>query len=122
MIVPMSKVYIVTQQHNRARLLEVLAQLGVVHVEPVEPEKAVAKEHTIHSIYTLDQAVQILQVIEPSGEIPEMSPLEAAKETVAIKKAIADEKDRLSVLHRMADQLSKPSVSKLSPSSPGKMC
>ena len=106
MIVPMSKVYIVTQRHNHVRLLEVLAQLGVVHVKPVEPEKAVAAEQTIHSISTIDQAVQILRAIEPSGETPEMSPLEAAKETISMKKAIADEKDRLSVLHRTAQQLS----------------
>ena len=70
MIVPMSKVYIVTQSHNHARLLEVLAQLGVVHVQPVDPEKAVAKEQTIHSISAFDQAVRILRTIEPSGETP----------------------------------------------------
>ncbi len=32
MIVPMSKVYIVTQSRNNTGLLDVLAQLGVVHI------------------------------------------------------------------------------------------
>ncbi len=105
MIVPMSKVYIVTQSYNHARLLEVLAQLGVIHVEPVEPEKAVATEQTIHTLSTIDKAVQILRTIEPSGETPEISPIEAVKETINIHKAMADEKDRLATLHRKADQL-----------------
>ncbi len=105
MIVPMSKVYIVTQSYNHARLLEVLAGLGVVHVEPVEPEKAVAAEQTVNTLSTLDRAIQILRTIEPSGETPEISPIEAAKETIHIHKTMADEKDRLAALHRMADQL-----------------
>ena len=69
MIVPMSKIYIVTQGYNHARLLDELAQLGVVHVEPVDPEKAVAQEQTVIAISTLDQAVQILRPIQPSSEI-----------------------------------------------------
>jgi V/A-type H+-transporting ATPase subunit I len=105
MIVPMSKVYVVTQSHNRDRLLDVLAQLGIVHITPVEPDKAVAKEQIVHSISALDQAVQILRTIEPSGQTPETPPLEAAKETIAIHKAMADENDRLNALHRMANQL-----------------
>jgi len=105
MIVPMSKVYVVTQSHNRDRLLDVLAQLGIVHITPVEPDKAVAKEQIVHSISVLDQAVQILQTIEPSGQTPETPPLEAAKETIAIHKAMADENDRLNALHRTANQL-----------------
>ena len=105
MIVPMSKVYIVTQSYNHARLLEVLAQLGVIHVEPVEPEKAVATEQTVNTLSTIDKAVQILQTIEPAGASPEISPIEAAKEAIHIHKLIAEEKDRLTTLHGMADRL-----------------
>ena len=105
MIVPMSKVYIVTQSYNHARLLEVLAQLGVIHVEPVEPEKAVATEQTVNTLSTIDKALQILQTIEPAGASPEISPIEAAKEAIHIHKLIAEEKDRLTTLHGMADRL-----------------
>ena len=105
MIVPMSKVYIVTQSHNHARLLDILAQLGVVHIEPVEPAKAVAEEKTLHTLSTLDNAIRILQRFEPSDDIPEMSSLDAAKEAISLNKAVIDEKDRLSILHRTADQL-----------------
>jgi V/A-type H+-transporting ATPase subunit I len=106
MIVPMSKVYIVTQSHNRDRLLDELGRLCVVHVKPVEPEKAVAKEHTIRSISTLTHALQILQQIEPSSEIPDLPVLDAAREAISIHKAIADQEDHLDTLYRKAEQLS----------------
>ncbi len=105
MIVPMSKIYIVTQNHNRDRLLNALGQLGVVHVEPVDPEKAVAKELTVRAISTLNHGLQILQPIEPSGNTPDVSALDAAREALSIQKAIADEEDHLNSLLRKADQL-----------------
>ena len=105
MIVPMSKVYIVTQSHNHARLLDVLAQLGVVHIEPVDPNKAVAEEKTIQTLSNLDQALQILKKIQPSGNTPEISALDACTETIAINKTIVEQKERLSALHRTASQL-----------------
>ncbi|MBN2313472.1 MAG: hypothetical protein JXM79_06050 [Sedimentisphaerales bacterium] len=101
----MSKIYIVTQSHNRDRLLDALGQLGVVHVEPVEPEKAVAKELTVRAISTLDHGLQVLQPIEPSGDTPDVSALDAAREALSIQKAIADEEDSLNSLLRKADQL-----------------
>ncbi len=105
MIVPMSKIYIVTQGYNHALLLEELAQLGVVHVEPVNPEKAVAQEQTVNAISTLDQALQILRSVQPSGDAPEISALDAAREVISINKTMVNEKDRLSTLHRIANQL-----------------
>ena len=105
MIVPMSKIYIVTQCHNRDRLLATLAQLEVVHVEPVDPKKAVAKELTVRAISTLSHTLQILQPIRPAGETPDLPALDAAKEALSIHKAIAGEEDRLNTLHRKADQL-----------------
>ncbi len=105
MIVPMSKVYIVTQSYNHARLLDALAQLGVVHVEPVDPNRAVAKEQTINAISTLDHAMQVLKAIEPSDVTADLPALEAAKETISIHKAMVEEKDHLNALHRTANQL-----------------
>jgi len=105
MIVPMSKVYIVTQSHNRNRLLDAIGQLGVVHVEPVDPEKAVAKELTVRTISTLNHGLQILQQIQPSGDTPDLSALDAAKEALSIHKVIANEEDHLNSLHRNAEQL-----------------
>ena len=105
MIVPMSKVYTVTQSHNRNRLLDALGQLGVIHVEPVDPGKAVAKEFTMSAISTISRGLHVLQGIEPSGDTPEMSPLDAAKEALSIQKKLADQEDHLNTLHRKASQL-----------------
>jgi len=105
MIVPMSKVFIVTQSHNHTRLLDILAQLGVVHIEPVDPNKAVAEEKTLHTLSSLDHALQILQKIEPAGDTPDLSPLEACAETIEINKTIVEQKERLGALHRTASQL-----------------
>ncbi len=106
MIVPMSKVYVATQSHNRKRLLNALGQLGVVHIEPVDPAKAVAAESTVHAISALGHALQILQQVKPSGEVGDLSPLHAAREALSIHKSVADEEDQLNSLHRKADQLS----------------
>ena len=105
MIVPMSKVYIVTQSHNRNRLLDTLGQLGVVHVEPVDPGKAVAKEFTIDAISTIRRGLHVLQGIEPSGDTPDLSPLDTAREALSIQKVVADQEDHLNTLHRKANQL-----------------
>lgn len=105
MIVPMSKVYIVTQSHNRNRLLDALGKLGVMHVEPVDPNKAVAKEFTLEAISTIKRGLNILQGIEPSGDTPDLSPLKTAKEAISIQKKIADQEDHLNTLHRKANQL-----------------
>lgn len=105
MIVPMSKVYIVTQSHNRNRLLDALGQLGVVHVKPIDPDKAVAKELTLQAISTIGRGMQLLHGIEPSGNTPDLSPLEGAKEALSIQKKIADMEDHLNALHRKASQI-----------------
>lgn len=104
MIVPMSKVYIVTQSHNRNRLLDALGQLGVMHVEPVDPDKAVAKEFTLEAISTIKRGLQLLQGIDPSGDTCDLSPLDASKEALSIQKKIADQQDHLNALHRKASQ------------------
>jgi len=105
MIVPMSKVYIVTQNHNRNRLLDALGQLGVMHVEPVDPGKAVAKDFTVQAISTIGRALQLLQGIKPSGNTPDLPALDTAREALSIQKAMADQEDHLNTLHRKASQL-----------------
>ncbi|MBN2591339.1 MAG: hypothetical protein JXA96_15850 [Sedimentisphaerales bacterium] len=105
MIVPMSKVFIATQSHNHAKLLDILAKLGVVHIEPVDPNKAVAEEKILNTLSKLDHALQILQKIETAGDTPDISPMEACAEAIEINKTIVEQKERLSTLHRTASQL-----------------
>ena len=79
MIAPMSKVYIVTQTRHQDQLLEAMGTVGVVHVAPIDPAKAVAHEDTLDAISEVDMAIRILEGVEPKGKGPDVSPLDAAK-------------------------------------------
>jgi len=105
MIVPMSKVYIVTQTREQEQLLDAMGDVGVVHVAPVDAAKAVAHEDTVDAIAEVDMAIRILEGITPAGKAPDVSPLDAAREAIALHKAILDEREQLASLHRQADQL-----------------
>ncbi|NQV35951.1 MAG: hypothetical protein HQ515_24885, partial [Phycisphaeraceae bacterium] len=105
MIVPMSKVYIVTQTREQEQLLDAMGAVGVVHVAPIDAAKAVAHEDTVDAIAEVDMAIRILEGITPSGKAPDVSPLDAAREAIALHKAILDEREQLASLHRQADQL-----------------
>ncbi len=105
MIVKMSKVYVVSRSGDRDRLLDVLRELGVVHLAPIDPAAAVAEEQTLAAIASLDRAMQILAGIAPAGEIPEISAIAAADETLRIHHESAERKGRLATLHRRLEQL-----------------
>lgn len=105
MIVPMSKVYIVTQTREQDKLLDAMGTVGVVHVAPIDPAKAVAHDDTLDAIAEVDMAIRILEGIEPKGKGPDVSPLDAAREAIALHKAVLDEREQLASLHRQADQL-----------------
>jgi len=105
MIVPMSKVYIVTQTRKQDQLLDAMGSLGVVHVEPIDPAKAVAHEDTLDAIAEVDMAIRILEGITPKGKAPDVSQLDAAREAIALHKAILEEREQLASLSRLANQL-----------------
>ncbi|MCP4451581.1 MAG: hypothetical protein GY809_08985, partial [Planctomycetes bacterium] len=105
MIVPMSKVYIVTQTRSQDQLLDAMGDLSVVHVAPVDPSKAVAHEDTLDAMAETDMAIRTLAGISQSGKAPDLSPLDAAREAIAYHKAILDEREQLASLQRQADQL-----------------
>ncbi len=105
MIVPMSKVYIVTQTRHQNELLNAMGKVGVVHVAPIDTAKAVAQDDTLEAMANVNMAIRILEGISPSGKAPDVSSLDAAREAIALHKAILDEREQLTALHRQADQL-----------------
>ena len=105
MIVTMSKVYVVSRGGDRDRLLNALRDLGVVHLAPVDPARAVAEEQTLATITNLGRAMQILTGIEPAGAAPELSAIEAAAQALRIQRGSAERKSRLAALHRQFEQL-----------------
>ena len=76
MIVPMSKVYIVTQTRNQDQLLDAMGALGVVHVAPIDASKAVARDDTLDAISEVDMAIRLLEGVTPSGKAPDLAPLD----------------------------------------------
>ena len=92
MIVPMSKIYVVSRMGDRDRLLNALGRLGVLHVEPVHPDEAIADEQTLERLGQFDQAIRILQGVPPQGPVPEENPLHAAREAILLHKAITEER------------------------------
>ncbi|MDY6913331.1 MAG: hypothetical protein SVT52_02580 [Planctomycetota bacterium] len=105
MIVKMSRVFVVSRGDDRGRLLEVLGELGVVHLEPVAPSQAVAAEDTLTALDRTGRAVQILSAVEPGGDAPEMSTEQAVEQTLQIQRESAELKSRLVALHHQLAQL-----------------
>lgn len=106
MIVKMSKVYIVARRTDKDRLLDRLAQLNLLHLEPVRPDEAVADKETLQAIAVLDRAIEVLAGIKSSGKTLHRKPMDAAQEAIAIQETITENQDRLAELHRMAAEIS----------------
>ena len=106
MIVKMNKIYVAARTDNRDELLNTLADLGMVHIHPVDPEKAVADEKTITSLEQLRLALQKLSQISPAGRPPQISPVEAVAETLQIQRDSAELTSRLTAIHKEYEQLS----------------
>jgi V/A-type H+/Na+-transporting ATPase subunit I len=105
MIVKMSKVYVVSCAADKQALLEKLADLGAVHLTPVDPSSAIAAEQTVSAIDALDRAMQILAEIKPDGDEPDLAPRQAADETLEIQRLSAERNNKLTSLHRQYEQL-----------------
>ena len=105
MIVKMLKVYVAAASQRRDDLLAALGELGVVHLAPVDPDKAVAEEKTLADTDAAVRAMQILSSVEPAGAKPEISAEAAAKEAVSIQRRSAEAANRLSSLHRQIESL-----------------
>jgi len=105
MIAEMSKVYVAARSAESDKLLSALGRLGVVHLAPVDPQKAVAEQRTVSAIDRLDRAIQWLSFLTPEGSVPETDPLDAAGEVLRIQHENAERHSRLNQLYRQLQQL-----------------
>jgi len=105
MIVKMQKVFVVARSAESDRLLEALGELGVVHLEPVDADKAVAPEDVLGRIDRLGRAIQMVGALAPSGHRPDLSAEQAAEEVLRIERESAERRSRLATLHRQVEQL-----------------
>jgi V/A-type H+-transporting ATPase subunit I len=105
MIVPMRKVYLVARHSDREQLLNTLRELGIVHLVPVDPARAVPDEATKRQIELLQQALQDLSGVAPRGTAPEISALEAAREVLEIRRRSAEGRNHLAALHHQLEEI-----------------
>lgn len=105
MIVKMRRAFVVARRPDRSRLLEVMRDLGVMHLAPVDSAKAVAKSETLRQIDHLDRAMQILGGIVPSGNTPDAGAVEAAEGVLQMQRDEAEKRSRLTTLTRQIEQL-----------------
>jgi V/A-type H+-transporting ATPase subunit I len=105
MIVKMNKIFVAGRAKDRDELLHTLAELGMVHIQPVDPDKAIADEKTVADLEQLRMALQTLSQCSAEGSPPDLSPVEAAQETLRIQRDSAELTNRLSALHREYEQL-----------------
>ncbi len=104
MIVKMKKVFVVTRAASREPLLEELRNLGVMHMEPVDPSAA-APEELSGRLARIRQAGQAIASVAPAGRKPEMDADAAADEILTIFHRAHENRTRLAALHREAGQL-----------------
>ena len=105
MIVKMNKIYTAARTNDRDRLLDNLAEWGIVHISPVDPATAVADEKTVTDLEQLQLALQMLSKFSTTGEPPRISPIEAAAETLRIQRDSAELNNRLAAIHLEYEQL-----------------
>ncbi|MFP4356362.1 MAG: V-type ATP synthase subunit I [Phycisphaerae bacterium] len=105
MIVQMRKAYIVARQADREALLEALRQIGVLHVEPLEPARAVAAEQQVQDLHVLDEAVRVLSSRSPAGSKPQLEPFQAAQQVQQIERQTIECESRLTSLYRQLHEL-----------------
>jgi len=105
MIVEMKKVMIATRLADRDKLLDSLAETGVVHLSPVEPDLAVPCEESINKLDRLNRARNILSSLTTRESSSDLSAQEAADETLNITNENTDLSSRLNNFKQQIDRL-----------------
>jgi V/A-type H+-transporting ATPase subunit I len=101
----MKKVYVAGRNADREAILDLLADLGVIHLVPVDPRKAVPDEVMVRRVEMLRQAIQFLGRLRPEGAPPQISPTDAAQEVLDIQRRAAEGRNRLAVLYHQLEQV-----------------
>lgn len=100
MIVSMSRAYIAVRETRKDELLSRLGRMGLVHVQPVEPDKALGDEEIRQRIADVEQALQILGPVKAAHGTQSEDPLNAAREAVQVQASVIRNRERLKELHR----------------------
>ncbi len=105
MIVKMEKLLVAVRASRKDDLLASLRRQGVVHLTPVDEEKALPDERTASTVQRLSRAEQVLSNTEPQGTAPAIEPLAAAERALTLFGRSGDLRSKLASLHREAEQI-----------------
>lgn len=106
MIVDMQKLHVVVRREDSDGLLESLHRFGVVHLEPVDAEAAVAEEKIVSAIDRLARVMKTLSHFEAAGATPDISITEAVAEVLDVQRSGGEIDNRLTSLYRQLEQQS----------------
>jgi len=102
----MRKVQAVVRRTDREPLLQSLHELGVLHITPVNPTKAIAAGDISQSLDNVRRAIQVLAPIEPVESVSEIAAAEVVQEVLSIQRSQAEYDSRLTSLYRQLEQQS----------------
>jgi len=105
MIVPMVKAYVAARLSDRQCLLEALADLGLVHLSPVDPGKNLTDEAVASDLLRADRAIQVLSSITPAGEKTDLPADQVVRQVLDIQHKSAEHQGELNTLHHQLSQL-----------------
>ncbi|MBN1441538.1 MAG: hypothetical protein JXA90_02465 [Planctomycetes bacterium] len=107
MIEKMLKVYCVSRRADKDRLVSRIRDLGVIHLEPVDPERAVASEEILAGIDRRERVRQILSPLAAEG-VPQAAAASGeglVREVLEIERRRAEAGSRLAHLHRRLEEI-----------------
>ena len=105
MIVPMRKTFVVVRREDRDRLLELLRELGAVHLVPVDPARAVPDEKALTGIRDAERTVRVLSSITPVGEPPDVPVADIARTVLDLQQRVAERRSELANLKRQLERM-----------------
>ena len=100
----MKKVFVVTRSVGREPLLEALREVGVVHLQPVDPA-ASAPEKLRAALGRTQRAQRIIASTTPAGKAPALDADSAAREILGTARRIEESRTRLAAVHREAQRI-----------------
>lgn len=100
MIEKMLKAMIVVRERDRDGLLSALRDLGVLHLQPVDADRASADEKLVSRVNSAQRVLQILEPVVAVGDKPDIAVDEVVDEVLRIDRTVAESKNKLTSLHR----------------------
>ena len=104
MIARMKKVFVVTRSPGREQLLAALREIGVVHLQPVDPA-ARAPEKLRAALSRIKLAQRAIATVIPAGERPPLDADFAAREILNCVRRVEESRTRLAAVHREAERI-----------------